>query len=502
MFKLFIINLLLLTAATLANGPVNSGFEAGLTNWNLQEGSAVVSVDGYQGDNACLLSCTTEQVQGLLTSKSFDVTADREYRLNAFQKMASGSGNYMVAIAWLQSSGDLIYHDNAWTGINKPAEYTLHTGLFTAPAGAAKCVLMLGATTGTSYLFDDIELVDEDPIPDQPDFLELDNGTLRIRMNIKEYGGAITYLSLSDSDRNIINTHDRGREIQQSYYAGQSLDRIADGQHPAWSPWPWNPIQVGDAFGNSSTVIESNITDGVAYTKTIPLLWDMNNEPGQCYMEQWTTLRGANVHVRCKLTCFRTDSTWTLVRNAHQELPAVYTIGDLFKLYTYVGSNPWQGGALTEIENNGPPWEYWTTTEKWAAAVDASGWGLGVYNENATLFVGGLHGSGSGGTSDGSTNYISPLTTERLGKTSVFEYEYELYVGDIDEIRDFVYMKNSGADVDDDGDVDLADFAEFAAAWQSDSSDANWNAKCNIAAAINNVIDTNDLAVLLNYWIK
>jgi len=307
------------------------------------------------------------------------------------------------------------------------------------------CLMMNAATYGDGVM-DLQEALDGTFSLVLPDYLELDNGKLRIRMDTLDFGGAITYLSLSDQDRNIINTYDRGREIQQSYYAGQNLDRIVDGQHPAWSPWPWNPIQVGDAYGNSSVVIDTDITDGVAYTKTIPLLWDMNNEQGECHIEQWTSLNGYSVHVRNKLTCFRTDSIWTQVIAKHQELPAVYTIGDLSNLYTYIGSSPWQDQPLTKIINNGPPWAYWTTNENWAATVDASDWGLGVYNASSTLFAGGIHRNGYGETSDPSTSYMTPIATVSLGKTSVYEYEYDIFVGSLDQIREFVYMKNIGAD--------------------------------------------------------
>ncbi len=70
----------------------------------------------------------------------------------------------------------------------------------------------------------------------------LDNGVIRIGID-KRYGGAIVYAAAAGSTENLINIHDKGRQIQQSYYAGRSLDRRADGQSPHWSPWTWNPVQ-------------------------------------------------------------------------------------------------------------------------------------------------------------------------------------------------------------------------------------------------------------------
>lgn len=276
--------------------------------------------------------------------------------------------------------------------------------------------------------------------------LRLDNGVIEIGMDLVSLGGAITFLSLSGQNDNLINIHDRGREIQQSYYAGQSLDRRAEGQSASWSPWPWNPIQVGDAFMNSAQVLAAEIVDGVAYVKTIPMLWDMNNEPAQCWFEQWTSLHENTAHVRNKITIFRDpDDLWTQVVPRHQEMPAVYTIANLPYLYTYQGTAPWTGAPLTRIindPNDGFLWDHFLAQECWAANVDdtsGNGWGVGVYTSIATLFVGGLYGNPSGGPTDGSTAYISPLDTRALGRDTILEYEYNLIVGTLDEIRAFVY---------------------------------------------------------------
>lgn len=46
----------------------------------------------------------------------------------------------------------------------------------------------------------------------------VDNGTVRVGINL-EIGGAITYVSPSDSAENIINSHDWGRQVQMSFYS-------------------------------------------------------------------------------------------------------------------------------------------------------------------------------------------------------------------------------------------------------------------------------------------
>src|SRR4051812_12934085 len=95
----------------------------------------------------------------------------------------------------------------------------------------------------------------------------LDNGTIRVGIDLNA-GGAISYLSQSGSSYNLVNTRDRGRYVQQSYYAGQDLDRSSEGQNRLWSPWPWNPVQGGDTYGNTSPVL-AWINDGYTiYVRT------------------------------------------------------------------------------------------------------------------------------------------------------------------------------------------------------------------------------------------
>lgn len=282
--------------------------------------------------------------------------------------------------------------------------------------------------------------------------MHLDNGIIRVGISREAYGGAITYLSRSRDDHNLVNLHDRGRQIQQSYYAGHALDRRMEGQHEAWSPWPWNPVQAGDAYGNRSAVVAAENTADHIYVKTAPLLWDMNNEPAECHMETWIQLEENVVHVHNRLSVQRTDSRWQDVA-AHQELPAVYLIGELGNLYTYVGDAPFTGAALTQIVNAGPPWEYWGpgaqkpelagVTEKWAAGVNDAGWGVGVYNSKAQLFAGGFHGERGGGAHDNATCYFTPLCHATLGKDSIYEYQYDLIIGTLAQIRDHVYAREA-----------------------------------------------------------
>jgi hypothetical protein len=56
-----------------------------------------------------------------------------------------------------------------------------------------------------------------DPSEEKMSFL--DNGTIRLGVNLS-LGGSITYLADADDKINFINNHDRGRQIQMSFYSG------------------------------------------------------------------------------------------------------------------------------------------------------------------------------------------------------------------------------------------------------------------------------------------
>ena len=58
------------------------------------------------------------------------------------------------------------------------------------------------------------------------------------------------------------------------------------------------------------------------------------------------------------------------------------------------------------------------------------------------------------------------------------------------------------ADMDTNGDVNLADFATFAAAWQAvDGVDTEYNSLCDISDPVDGVIDNIDLTVFADQWL-
>ena len=272
--------------------------------------------------------------------------------------------------------------------------------------------------------------------------LVADNGHLMLKLDLSR-GGAIAWLSLSGSGRSIVNIADEGRYIQQSYYAGRSLDRKAEGQAPRWSPWSWNPIQVGDAFRHRAQILTSQKKGNELYVKCIPMQWDMNNKPAEAEMEQWTTLKGNVLEVRNRLTCHRTDAIYGDSILCDQELPAVYPVSALKRLYTYRGEAPFtkkEVQQLTVINLSSGFWGiYNEVSENWMAFTDDSGWGMAVYNPICTKFLAGLSGVTGKESKDGSTSYIAPVKKEMLTKNCVYEYKYYILVGSLQEMRAMIY---------------------------------------------------------------
>ncbi len=262
----------------------------------------------------------------------------------------------------------------------------------------------------------------------------LENKQIRVGIDL-DHGGAISLLGKPGGE-NLINSHDMGRYIQPSFYSGPQPFGEA---HPGWKGWPWNPIGAGDVYGNTAKIVDFVASADQLYVKTIPMQWALKGVPGDCLFETWVRLERNTVHVRVRLTNSRKDKH--LYGAFDQELPALYTIGKLHRLFTYDGSEPFQDKPLREIKNVGPPWENWKGTEHWAALLDEKEWGIGVLHEGAFDFTGGFHGSpGKGDAKSDETGYIAPLRKEILDPDIQYTYEYTLILGTLPEIRSYARL--------------------------------------------------------------
>jgi len=275
----------------------------------------------------------------------------------------------------------------------------------------------------------------------------IDNGTLRLEATFAN-GGSLAHFS-GPSGENLINRYDRGRLIQQSYYAGNLLDRTTNGQHAVWSPWTWNPIQGGDCSGKASEVLEVGTTEfgDALFTRTVPLLWDMQTgEKAQCVMDQWNAFEPGMsnvVRVTCRFVVDRDeDDLWPNIIKRDQELPACYFIRSLSKVVSYTGSNPWSDDAVSELSYTpGTAWSKADPSEHWMAIVDpANDTGVGLYSPVETRYWKyGATGTPPGGPTSAQTMHMAPIGSVMMDRHHILIYRYWLIYGDLTEIRSKVY---------------------------------------------------------------
>jgi len=268
----------------------------------------------------------------------------------------------------------------------------------------------------------------------------LDNGFIRLGVNL-DLGGAITYISGSNSKTNLINSFDWGRQIQMSHYSGP-VPFAPRGKQPnkTWAGLGWNPIQCGDCYGHRSKILKHHNDGRTIHIKCVPMQWPLDNEPGECAFECWIRLKQNTAQVRCRMVNHRSDQTQYSGRS--QEQPAVYTCGPWYRLITYTNDKPFTGGDLAEIPAKFP-WSGWNATENWAALVNKRDEGLGTWEPGIFKFIGGFAGKpGAGGPKDDPTGYIAPLQDEILDYNIDCDYEYTLIVGTLERIREFV-VENS-----------------------------------------------------------
>ncbi|HZZ77322.1 MAG TPA: hypothetical protein VFE62_02325 [Gemmataceae bacterium] len=304
----------------------------------------------------------------------------------------------------------------------------------------------------TAIIATSLGFASEEPCSSQEQPLRmayLDNGIIKIGVDL-DRGGSIGFLADVKKGINVVNVHDLGRWIGQSYYAGPKPFGTA---HPAWKNWPWNPVSAGDVYGNASKLLEKTNDGKSLYVKSVPMQWALKNVPGDCTFETWITLDGRTVKVRNRLTNQRKDETQYPAMD--QELPAAYTIGKLHRLMTYIGDSPFADKALTQIprrstKDRSSPWTTFFATEHWAALVDDDDWGLGVIHPGVVRFLGGFSGkSNTGGPKDAPTGYIAPVRQEILDHNIIYEYRYTLVLDSLANIRKKAYKQRPKSAVPD-----------------------------------------------------
>lgn len=307
-------------------------------------------------------------------------------------------------------------------------------------------ILLINVTLGTIISYGHIPVKN---FSFDEHIIYLENNEIKVGVDL-DLGGSITYLSIKDTNENLINNFDWGRQIQMSFYGGPNpYMPYGKEPNPFWKTLGWNPIQSGDYAGNRSRVIDYKQSPTEIYVKCIPMQWPLNSVPCNCTFESWIRLEKNAVLVRSRLNNNRKDSIQYAARP--QELPALYTNAAFTELVTYTGQKPFQYDTVSRIKNENIPesgridWASWQATEEWAATLDKNNWGLGVWHPGVQRFKGGFFGKkGSlGNSGDKPTAYISPTFDEILDRNINYTYNYALILGSLKQIREYVYQHSA-----------------------------------------------------------
>lgn len=262
------------------------------------------------------------------------------------------------------------------------------------------------------------------------------------------YGGALTYLAFLDnrggkvSTRNMVNNADLGRQVQIALYGGPA-DYSKNGS-PTWTGLGWDPIQAGDTYDNPSRVLTFEKQDNLLYVKTVPKQFALNNEDGEATIEHWLRLEGNVVKVHARVVLFRSDKTQYDARQ--QEFPCVYLNGEYHNMWFYKGTQPFTNGAMDVIRpvppGNWVPFGDVRPTEPWMASTNRDGYGVGLYVPNHYDWKKGYFGVELSGDEFSETaSYIAATGFVLLDHNIVHEWDYELVVGHLDEIRSHIYAQ-------------------------------------------------------------
>ena len=272
----------------------------------------------------------------------------------------------------------------------------------------------------------------------------IENDRFKLGVDLS-WGGAVSYLADKACTvpdlTNLVNKHDTGRLIQQSFYGVQENEEYKPGISFD-TKWRYNPVQGGDQYNNPSRLIDLVVTENSIYVKSQAQDWALDNQLTPSYYENTYTLLSDCVQVDNRFTDF---SGWEHPFSG-QELPAFYTVSYLDTFVWYNGEDSWTGDTLS-TRGDLPFWgdhagECTFTlreknTETWCAWISsADDYGLGVYAPNVDqLKAGRYEYDGSKSDTANSTGYVAPVNMLKIVSFESIEYSYLLTAGSTADIR-------------------------------------------------------------------
>ena len=286
-------------------------------------------------------------------------------------------------------------------------------------------------------------------VPKSQQYLTGSRYTLGVEL---KWGGAIHSLEdkecAIDGVTNLVNMHDEGRLIQQSYYGVFYREsEYVEGGYLGVEGVAYNPVQGGDVSKRDSRLIDYKIEDNSIYVKAQPLDWPLKDSLTPSYMENKYVMEDDYVYVYNRFVDF---SGWDHPA-LDQEIPAVYTVNVLDTFVWYNGNKPWSGDSLTTIDdwsevdpntNKSSHYRQYTigNTETWCALINAdTQYGVGIYVPNVDRVLTMRYLSGQKGSNQCKGNpcsYMCPINVIEMKSFEPIEYSYLLTAGDLDEIRE------------------------------------------------------------------
>ncbi|UHG89449.1 hypothetical protein [Spirosoma oryzicola] len=287
----------------------------------------------------------------------------------------------------------------------------------------------------------------------------LQNDRVRVAIDLG-VGGVVREVTDLQVGENMINCYvksngkrDAGRDDQISLYSlpdantkwtingKQILDDIG-----------YNPVQGGNIAGEYSPILGYGRTDKILYSKTRGLHWGLRNEPGDYVVEQWIRLEGNIVRRHVRITGDRRDQT-KYADSRQQELPCTYTSSAFYQYYVVQGE-PYSNAplvnvnAIPNIGGSGKSFNQYNysghmgpydvnASEPWIVAVRSNtNRGIALHTPYSHEFKAGLFDSpGVGAPESVNAGYISNGMNLILDPNGVYEFDVNMVVGTLDEIR-------------------------------------------------------------------
>lgn len=329
-----------------------------------------------------------------------------------------------------------------------------------------------------SFALTDITLSSATSLGDSEGMIYLDGSSYKIGIDL-DWGGALTYLEdktnsvyssvkkygtkttevdfkskvstssitySTSKNVNLINDHDTGRLVQQSYYGTGSYP-YEPGMYGE-AVWNYNPVQGGNLYNEASKIVDVRVSENEIYIKCRPLDWAKQaTDITPSYMEAWYTLEDGMMRATCRFVDFSGYPSVTTT----QELPAFYCVEPLNDFVYFSGGEAWSD-SNTQITR--ADLGFWGTAtdqdficnENWAAfkGDDADSFAIGIYCPGQTVFHTGVYYGGDGETrcsttdpaGEDPTSYIGVVDTLHFQSFDPISYCYYIKTGDITTIRD------------------------------------------------------------------